>query len=95
MSDREKQAKRVLSVGQCFADHSGINRVLHGSFGADVVGADTQSEALNLLRQDSFDLVHPVCWTLGRSAPESGQTAFAARRLPLTGRGHTCLIFPR
>jgi two-component system chemotaxis response regulator CheY len=57
MSDPVKKAKRVLSIGQCFADHSGITRVLRGSFGADVVGADTQSEALNLLRQDSFALV--------------------------------------
>jgi two-component system chemotaxis response regulator CheY len=52
-----KKAKRVLSVGQCFADHSSITRVLRGSFGAEVVGADTQREALNALRQDSFALV--------------------------------------
>ncbi len=57
MSDPVKKTKRVLSVGQCFADHSGITRVLRGSFAAEVVGADTQREALNLLRQDSFALV--------------------------------------
>jgi CheY-like chemotaxis protein len=57
MSAPSKKAKRVLSVGQCFADHSGISRVLRGSFGVEVVGADTQREALDLLRQDSFSLV--------------------------------------
>ena len=57
MSDPVMKAKRVLSVGQCFADHSGITRVLRGSFGAEVVAADTQREALNVLRQDSFALV--------------------------------------
>jgi two-component system chemotaxis response regulator CheY len=57
MSDPVKKAKRVLSVGQCFADHSGITRILRGSFGAEVVGADTRHEALEVLRQDSFALV--------------------------------------
>jgi hypothetical protein len=56
MSDPHKKAKRVLSVGQCFADHSGITRVLRGSFGAEVVGADSQREALDLLREESFAL---------------------------------------
>jgi len=51
------KAKRVLSVGQCFADHSGIMRVLRGSFGADVVGADSAGEALEQLRQEPFALV--------------------------------------
>jgi CheY-like chemotaxis protein len=50
-------AKRVLSVGQCFADHSGISRVLRNSFGAEVVAADTPREALDLLRQETFALV--------------------------------------
>lgn len=49
--------KRVLSAGQCFADHSSISRVLRGSFGAEVVGTDTARQALELLREGSFALV--------------------------------------
>jgi CheY-like chemotaxis protein len=47
----------VLSVGQCFADHSGITHVLGTSFGAEVIRADTRDEALDLLRQGAFALV--------------------------------------
>jgi CheY-like chemotaxis protein len=50
-------AKRVLSAGQCFADHSGIARVLRKAFGAEVVGTDSEREALELLRRESFALV--------------------------------------
>lgn len=57
MSKPNKNGKRVLSVGQCFADHSSINHVLRNSFGAEVVGADTRDEALDLLRQGAFALV--------------------------------------
>jgi two-component system chemotaxis response regulator CheY len=57
MSEPVVNKKHVLSVGQCFADHSGISRVLRGSFGAEVVGADTPRQALELLRERSFDLV--------------------------------------
>ena len=57
MPDPVKKTKRVLSVGQCFADHSGITRVLRGPFGVEVVGADSQGEALDLLRQEPFALV--------------------------------------
>ncbi len=49
--------KRVLSVGQCFADHSGISRTLKSAFGAEVVGAHSADEALSLLRQGPFALV--------------------------------------
>jgi PleD family two-component response regulator len=57
MSEPVVNKKRVLSLGQCFADHSGLSRVLRGSFGAEVVGADTPRQALELLRERSFDLV--------------------------------------
>ncbi len=57
MSKPNRNGKKVLSVGQCFADHSGISHVLGTSFGADVVRADTRDEALNLLRQGAFALV--------------------------------------
>ena len=50
-------AKRVLSVGQCFADHSRISRTFEQSFGAEVVGVDTTLEALAKLRAEPFDLV--------------------------------------
>jgi two-component system chemotaxis response regulator CheY len=52
-----KNPKRVLSAGQCFADHSGISRVLRTAFGAEVVAAETSREALDQLRQDEFALV--------------------------------------
>jgi CheY-like chemotaxis protein len=49
--------KRVLSIGQCYADHCAIARSLQDHFQADVVPAETAAEALALLRQTSFDLV--------------------------------------
>jgi two-component system, chemotaxis family, chemotaxis protein CheY len=49
--------KRVLSVGQCGADHSSISRVLRQSFGAEVVAADTVTEAVEQLREQAFALV--------------------------------------
>jgi two-component system chemotaxis response regulator CheY len=49
--------KRILSVGQCSADHWVIERTLEQSVQADVVPADTATEALELLRQAPFDLV--------------------------------------
>lgn len=49
--------KRVLSVGQCFADHSSLSRTLKQHFGAEVVPADSPAEALGLLEQQAFDLV--------------------------------------
>jgi CheY-like chemotaxis protein len=50
-------AKRVLSVGQCFADHGAISRTLEKAFAAAVVAADDAGEALARLRQEAFDLV--------------------------------------
>jgi len=49
--------KRVLSVGQCLADHGGISRLLRGSFAAEVVSAASAEEALGRLRQEAFALV--------------------------------------
>jgi len=57
VSESAKNPKRVLSVGQCFADHSGITRVLRGSFGAVVVAADSTQDALDKLREGTFALV--------------------------------------
>ena len=50
-------AKRVLSVGQCSADHGSISRMLLNRFGAKTVPASSPEEALALLKQESFDLV--------------------------------------
>ena len=50
-------SRRVLSVGQCFADHSAISRTLQTQFGVEVVPADDAAEALARLREDAFDLV--------------------------------------
>jgi|SRR5262249_9824140 len=50
-------AKRVLSLGQCFADHGSISHTLQRHFGAEVVGVDEPNEALDRLRRESFDLV--------------------------------------
>jgi DNA-binding NarL/FixJ family response regulator len=49
--------KRVLSVGQCFADHGSISRVLARHFDVEVVPADSAEEALALLRREQFNLV--------------------------------------
>ena len=49
--------KRVLSIGQCCADHGSISRALTKHFGAEVVAADTEEEAIAHLRQGGFDLV--------------------------------------
>src|SRR5437879_6480114 len=50
-------AKRVLSVGQCFADHGGITRTLTRHFTAEVVPAATVEEVKDQLRQGTFDLI--------------------------------------
>ncbi|HEX5268998.1 MAG TPA: response regulator [Gemmataceae bacterium] len=49
--------KKVLSLGQCGADHSSIGGLLHRQFGADVVAARTSEDALAKLRQGGFALV--------------------------------------
>jgi two-component system chemotaxis response regulator CheY len=50
-------ARRVPSVGQCGFDHGSITRLLQGSFGAEVLPADSASEALRLLRRQPVQLV--------------------------------------
>jgi two-component system chemotaxis response regulator CheY len=50
-------ARRVLSVGQCGFDHGNIARLLQGAFGAEVLPADSASEALSLLRRQPVQLV--------------------------------------
>jgi CheY-like chemotaxis protein len=48
--------KRILSVGQCGADHDSIARTL-GQLGAEVVAAHSHDEALGRLRREAFALV--------------------------------------
>jgi two-component system chemotaxis response regulator CheY len=50
-------AKRVLSVGQCGADHGSLSRTFRSHFDAELVSADTAAEALGLLESEAFDLV--------------------------------------
>ena len=48
---------KILSVGQCSADHGSISRSLARSLDARVSGVDTASEALDALRAGPYDLV--------------------------------------
>ncbi len=50
-------AKRVLSVGQCMADHGSIRWVLRNEFRAEVEPADSATSALERLRRGGIDLV--------------------------------------
>lgn len=51
------KAKRILSVGQCAADHAALTRAISQSFGAEVVPADSGAEALERLQAEPFILV--------------------------------------
>jgi two-component system, chemotaxis family, chemotaxis protein CheY len=57
VEEKAMTAKRVLSVGQCGADHASISSTLRRQFSAEVAPADGGDEALGLLRQGGFDLV--------------------------------------
>jgi two-component system, chemotaxis family, chemotaxis protein CheY len=50
-------AKRVLSVGQCGADHGSIRRTFQRAFGAEVDAAGAAAEALDALRGGAYTLV--------------------------------------
>ena len=50
-------AKRVLSIGQCRADHGALSRTLRQHFQVEVIPADTSDEAQAKLREEAFDLV--------------------------------------
>jgi CheY-like chemotaxis protein len=51
------KAKRVLSVGQCWADHGSISRTLRQEFGIEVDRADDARDALERLKQVGYALV--------------------------------------
>ena len=49
--------KRVLDVGQCNPDHSSISRMLTQHFNVEIGRAHLPTDALEQLRETSFDLV--------------------------------------
>jgi two-component system chemotaxis response regulator CheY len=49
--------QRVLSIGQCGADHLNLRGTIERHFPAEVVPAATAEDALAELRQDTFALV--------------------------------------
>jgi CheY-like chemotaxis protein len=49
--------KRVLSVGQCWADHGSIASTLKKEFGSEVERADDLGGALERLRRGGFSLL--------------------------------------
>ena len=48
--------KRILDIGQCNHDHGLLSR-LADSVGAQISRANTQSEAVEKLKQEKFDLI--------------------------------------
>src|ERR1700687_1848026 len=49
--------KRVLSVGQCLADHSALTDSLRRHFEAETVSVNSGADALSKLKEEDFDLV--------------------------------------
>lgn len=49
--------KRVLSVGQCLADHGSISRTFAREFGVEVVAARHSRQAQEMLGKEEFALV--------------------------------------
>lgn len=75
--------KRVLDVGNCDHDHGQIKRVLAEHFEAEVVQVHNETQALERLRQESFDLVtinRVIDWT-GASGMELIRTIKADPQL--------------
>lgn len=48
---------KVLSVGQCGADHGSISGLLRGEFGAEVSAADSLQEALTKAQGTEYQLI--------------------------------------
>jgi CheY-like chemotaxis protein len=49
--------RQILSIGQCAADHFRITQTFKEHFAAEVVGADNEEEAKQILEQRKFDLI--------------------------------------
>lgn len=50
-------SKRVLSIGQCAADHYGISTFLRSHFTVEVDAADSAKDAFAALQARTYDLV--------------------------------------
>lgn len=51
------QTRRILSIGQCAADHYRITQTFQEHFGAEVLGADNEKEATQILEHQDIDLI--------------------------------------
>jgi CheY-like chemotaxis protein len=51
------QTRRILSIGQCAADHYRITQTFKDHFAAEVVGVDNGTEAAQILAQQEIDLI--------------------------------------
>lgn len=49
--------KKVLSIGQCCADHSSISRLLIQNFQIEIINADNSNEAESLISAGTFSLI--------------------------------------
>jgi CheY-like chemotaxis protein len=49
--------KRILDVGNCGPDHAAVTRFFTQHFNCEVAQADRAADAMDKLRQQSFDLV--------------------------------------
>lgn len=49
--------KKIMSVGQCNADHQSIKNFFEKNFECDIVRIDSKEEALLELQRDNYDLV--------------------------------------
>lgn len=49
--------KRILSVGQCMADHGSLTRTITSHFNAEIISASTAEQAKELLGEQSYDLI--------------------------------------
>src|ERR1700755_2550375 len=50
-------AKRILSIGQCSADHYGISTFLRSHFDVEIEPAHSRKQALEALKAKPYDLV--------------------------------------
>ena|SRR5258708_39942348 len=67
--------RRVLSVGQCMADHGAIARTFAKHFAIEVISADNANEALSILQNGSVHLV-----LVNRVLDEDGSSGLALIR---------------
>ena len=49
--------KKVLSIGQCGADHARLSHTIESNFDVTIVTSDDQADAIEKIKNDSFALV--------------------------------------